>query len=451
MLDVAELSKSFLGVLYAPQSAGYDEARKIHNGMIDRKPALIARCQGMADIADAVRFARANDLEISIRGGGHNVGGRAVADDCLMIDLSLMKSVHVDAATRTAIVGGGALWKEFNREAQLYGLAATGGVVGTTGVGGLTLGGGLGFLMPKYGMALDNLLSVDLVLADGSVVRASAESNPDLFWAIRGGGGNFGVAGSFEFQLHPVGPIVVGGLVAFPFSEARQVLTKWRELTLTAPDELMLVAALITAPDGSGNKLVAVAACHCGARTDAEEIMTRIKGFGTVAMDALGPIPYTVLNGMLDDGFPKGAFNYWKSSFIHTLTDEAIGTVISLYEGCPVPSNQLLFEHFHGAAARKPADETAYALRDTGYNVAIIGQWFDRADEGAATSWCRNAFSALQAYVGPRRYANYIGSDEDADAAAVAAYGANLPRLRELKRKYDPENVFAHNVNIRPS
>ncbi|MER9724685.1 MULTISPECIES: FAD-binding oxidoreductase [unclassified Mesorhizobium] len=451
MRDVTELSKSFHGVLYTPQSAGYNEARKIHNGMIDRRPSLIAQCKGMADIADAVRFARANDLEISVRGGGHNVGGRAVADDCLMIDLSLMKSVHVDAAKRTAIVGGGTLWKEFNREAQLYGLATTGGVVGTTGVGGLTLGGGIGFLMPKFGMALDNLLSVDLVMADGSVMTASAESNPDLFWAVRGGGGNFGVAGSFEFQVHPVGPEVLGGLVAFPFLEAREVLTQWRELTLEAPDELMLVAGLITAPDGSGSKLIAVVACHCGAPSDAEKVMARIRGFGTVAMDALGPIPYTQLNGMLDDGFPKGAFNYWKSSFIHTLTDEAIGAVISLYEGCPVPSNQVLLEHFHGAAARKPADETAYALRDTGYNVAIIGQWFDRTDESAATSWCRNTYSALEAYVGPRRYANYIGSDEDADAAAVAAYGANLPRLREIKRKYDPQNVFAHNVNIRPS
>jgi FAD/FMN-containing dehydrogenase len=423
----------------------------IHNGLIDRRPALIARCRGIADIVDAVRFARANNLEISVRGGGHNVGGRSVADDSLMIDLSLMKSVHIDPEKRTATVDGGTLWKDFNREAQLYGLATTGGVVGSTGVGGLTLGGGLGFLMPKFGMALDNLLAVELVLADGSLVTASAEHHPDLFWGVRGGGGNFGVAGTFSFQLHRVGPMVMGGIAGFPFHEARQVLTAWRELTAEAPDELMLVGGLVTAPDGSGNKLAVVAACHCGAAGDAEATMARIRGFGTVALDALGPIPYTALNTMLDDGFPKGAFNYWKSSFIHTLDDEAIDAAIAAYEACPVPSNQLLFEHFHGAAARVPLEETAYALRDTGYNVAIIGQWFDSAHEKRATAWCRGTFDALQRFVGPRRYANYLGSDEDADAAAVAAYGPNLIRLRELKRRYDPENVFRHNVNIRPA
>ena len=451
MLEVTELSKSFLGVLHTPQSAGYDEARMIHNGLIDRRPALVARCRGIADIVDAVRFARANNLEISVRGGGHNVGGRSVADDTVMIDLSLMKSIHVNPKAQTATVGGGALWKEFNRETQLYGLATTGGVVGSTGVGGLTLGGGLGFLMPKFGMALDNLLSVELVLADGSVVTASAESHPDLFWGVRGGGGNFGIAGTLTFRLHPVGPMVMGGLAAFPFHEARQVLAGWRELSLKAPDELMLVGGLATAPDGSGNKIAVVAACHCGATSDAEAVMAKIRGFGTVVLDALGPIPYAALNSMLDDGFPKGAFNYWKSSFIPTLSDEAIDAAIAAYEACPVPSNQLLFEHFHGAAARVPVDKTAYALRDTGYNVAIIGQWFDKAHQEGAMGWVRGTFDALQSFVGPRRYANYLGSDEDADAAALAAYGPNLARLRELKRRYDPQNVFRHNVNIRPA
>jgi FAD/FMN-containing dehydrogenase len=305
--------------------------------------------------------------------------------------------------------------------------------------------------MPKFGMALDNLLAVELVLADGSVVTANAEDNPDLFWAVRGGGGNFGVAGTLTFRLHRVGPMVMGGLAAFPFHEARRVLSAWRELTLEASDELMLVAGLVTAPDGSGNKLAAVVACHCGAPSDAEAVMDRIRGFGTVAMDALGPIPYTTLNSMLDDGFPRGAFNYWKSSFIHTLSDEAIDAAIAAYEACPVPSNQLLFENFHGAAARVPLDATAYALRDTGYNVAIIGQWFERPHETGAIAWCRSTFDALRRFVGPRRYANYLGSDEDADAAALAAYGPNLARLRELKRRYDPQNVFRHNVNIKPA
>lgn len=451
MLDVAELSTSFLGVLHTPQSPGYDEARQVHNGLIDRRPALIARCRGIADIADAVRFARANNLAISVRGGGHNVGGRAVADDSLMIDLALMNSVHVDPRNRTATVGGGTRWKEFNRETQLYGLASTGGVVGSTGVGGLTLGGGLGFLMPKFGMALDNLLAVELVLADGTVVTASAQSHPDLFWGVRGGGGNFGVAGTLTFRLHPVGPVVMGGIAGFPFHEARQVLQAWRQLTLEAPDELMLVGGLITAPDGSGNKLVVAAACHCGATADAEAVMNRIRGFGTLAMDALGPIPYSALNSMLDDGFPKGAFNYWKSTFIPTLSDDAIDAAIAAYAACPVPSNQLLFEHFHGAASRVPVAETAFALRDPGYNTAIIGQWFDPAQQDSAMAWCRGTFDALQDFVGQRRYANYIGTDEDADAAAVAAYGPNLARLQGLKRQYDPDNVFRYNVNVRPA
>jgi FAD/FMN-containing dehydrogenase len=269
----------------------------------------------MADIGDAIRFARARGLEITVRGGGHNVGGRAVADGGMMIDLSLMKGIHVNPRDHTAVVEGGVLWKEFNREAQLHGLATTGGVIGTTGVAGLTLGGGLGWLMPKYGMALDNLIAVNLVLADGSVVRASADENPDLFWAVRGGGGNFGVAASFEFRLHPVGPMVFGGLVAFPFAEAQNVLRAFREFAATASDDLMIVAALTHAPDGSGTRIAAIVACHLGGEADGMAAAAKIKSFGTVAVDALGPIPYTAINGMLDGSFPPGAFNYWKSAF----------------------------------------------------------------------------------------------------------------------------------------
>ena len=276
MEGLTELSRTFLGQLIRPGEPGYDQARRVHNGLIDKRPALIARCRGMADIGDAVRYARTNKLEIAVRGGGHNVGGRATVDDGLMIDLSLMKSVHVNAAARIAIVEGGVIWKEFNREAQLHGLATTGGVIGTTGVAGLTLGGGIGWLMAKHGIALDNLLAVNLVLADGSIVRASAEDNADLFWAVRGGGGNFGVAGSFEFRLHPVGPIVTGGLIAFPFLQAKQVLRAFRDMTAAAPDELMLVAALTTAPDGSGNKIAAVVACHCGAEEQGRAAVAKV-------------------------------------------------------------------------------------------------------------------------------------------------------------------------------
>jgi FAD/FMN-containing dehydrogenase len=403
----------------------------------------------MADIADAVRFARAQGLEIAIRGGGHNVGGRATVDGGLMIDLSLMKSVHVNAAGRSAIVEGGVNWKEFNREAQLHGLATTGGVIGTTGVAGLTLGGGIGWLMAKYGLALDNLLAVNLVLADASVVRASADDHPDLFWAVRGGGGNFGVAGSFEFRLHPVGPVVIGGRVAFPFAEARQVLRGFRDMAATAPDDLMVVAGLGSAPDGSGNKIVIVAACHCGAAEDGQTAMAKIRTFGTVVMDGMGPIPYSALNGMLDAGYPAGALNYWKAAFLPALGDAAIDALVSAHEKCPVPTSAILIENLHGAATRVPVDATAFALRDEGFNTLALGQWMDPAQGQATIAWCRETFTAMQPFVGARRYMNYLGDDEP-DGAAAAAYGPNVARLRRLKKQYDPDNLFHLNVNISP-
>lgn len=451
MSGIAELAGGFLGAVLEPGSNGYEEARKIHNGLIDRKPAVIARCRGVADIVDALRYARAAGLEISVRGGGHNVAGRAVVDGGMMIDLSLMKGIHINASARTAVVEGGVLWKEFNREAQLHGLATTGGVIGTTGVAGLTLGGGVGWLMTKYGIALDNLLAVNLVLADGSTASASADENPDLFWAVRGGGGNFGIAASFEFKLHPVGPIVFGGRVAFPFAEARQILRGLREIAADASDDLMVVGGLTTIPDGSGTKIAVLVVCHTGSSADAEVAAARIRGLGTVALDALGPTPYTALNGMLDAGFPSGALNYWKSTFLPKLPDEAIEALVSAYERCPVPTSPILLESFHGQATRVPVDATAFALRSEGYNTLVLGQWMDGMHTNAAMSWCRATFDSLQAFAGERRYTNYLGSDEEASAAAAAAYGPNLPRLRQLKSKYDPENVFHQNLNILPA
>jgi FAD/FMN-containing dehydrogenase len=305
--------------------------------------------------------------------------------------------------------------------------------------------------MSKYGMALDNLIAVNLVLADGSTVRASANGDPDLFWAVRGGGGNFGVAGSFEFRLHPVGPMVVGGLVAFPFAEAGQVLRAWRATTAATPDELSTVAALTTAPDGSGTKIVGIAACHCGSAEDGEAIAAKVKSFGTIAMDVLGPIPYAALNGMLDGGFPAGAANYWKSAFIRTLSDVAIDAAVSAYAKCPAPTSSILFEHFHGAACRVPVEATAYALRDEGFNTLVLGQWLDPALGDATTAWGRETFAAVQRFAVARRYLNYLGGDEDAQSVADAAYGPNLARLRKVKRKYDPENLFHINVNILPA
>lgn len=446
-----DLSKTFSGPVLQPGDAAYDEARLVHNGLIDKHPALIAQCRGMADIADAVKAARSAGLEVSVRGGGHNIAGRAVTEGGLMIDLSPMRGVHVDPARRTATVGGGALWKEFNRNAQAYGLATTGGVVGTTGVGGLTLGGGLGWMMGKYGMALDNLLSAELVLADGTLVHASADHEPDLFWAIRGGGGNFGIAGSFEFRLHEVGPTVIGGLVAWPIDHAIEVLHFFRDFTRTAPDDLMAVAALLTAPDGSGHKIVGIAAGHFGGLAEGEAAVKPIKGFGRPAMDLLGPMPYVALNGMLDGAFPKGALNYWKSHFIDDLTDQALAALVDVFRECPTPLGQVLLEHFHGAATRVPVADTAYALRATGYNALVLAEWLEASETDACTHWAKTGYAGLRSFVGQRRYLNYMDHDDSSTAVLEAVYGPNLPRLRQLKKKYDPDNFFHLNVNIPPA
>jgi len=446
---VAEVSSSFSGRLLLPDNPAWDVARRVHNGLVDKRPALVAQCRGAADIALAVRLARDAGLDIAVRGGGHNVGGRSTIDHGVMIDLSLMQYVYVDAARRTARAAGGTLWGQFNRETQAHGLATTGGVVSTTGVGGLTLGGGLGWLMPKHGMALDNLLAVELVLADGRVVRASAEEHPDLFWAVRGGGGNFGVASSFEFQLHEVGPQITGGLVAWPVDRAPDVLRLVRELAHDAPDDLMLVAAFITAPDAA-TKLVAIAAGHFGDSTGGEKAIKAIRSFGQPAMDAMGPIPYTQLNAMLDASYPSGARNYWKSHFCDDLADGAIDTIVAAFMRCPSPMGQIVIEHFHGAATRVAPTDTAYALRSSGFNVLMLSQWKDAAEDAAGSAWARDSYAALQRFVGPNRYLNYLDEDDVGDRVLAAAYGPNLRRLQSIKATYDPANVFHHNVNIAP-
>jgi FAD/FMN-containing dehydrogenase len=386
----------------------------------------------------------------AVRGGGHNVGGRGTVEGGLMIDLSPMKGMFVNPSARTVIAQGGVLWKELNRETQIHALATTGGVVSTTGIAGLTLGGGIGWLMPKYGLALDNLKSAEVVLADTQVLRADADHNADLFWAIRGGGGNFGVAASLEYTLHPVGPIITGGLIAHPIEQAAELFKRFRDRCESAPDELMLVAGLLTAPDGSGAKLAGIVAAHCGSLAEGESAVRSIKSFGSPALDAMGPIPYCDQNTLLDDSFPRGALNYWKAHFLRELSDEAIKTLIECYEANPSPLSQIVIEHFHGEASRVPVEDTACAMRLSGYNVAIVSQWNDPASNEVCTSWCRDTYAALQPFLGSMRYVNYLGTDEGDDPAAVA-YGPNYARLREIKQKYDPENVFHMNVNIKPA
>ena len=446
---IAKTAPSFTGELLQPADAGYEAARKVHNGLIDKRPALIARCRGMADVADAVALARELKLEVAVRGGGHNVAGRATVDGGLMIDLSPMKGIHVDAKTRTARAQGGVTWAEYNRETQLHGLATTGGVVSSTGIAGLTLGGGLGWLMGKHGLALDNLLSVDLVTAGGKVMRASADENPDLFWAVRGGGGNFGVVTSFEFRTHPVGPMITGGLVAHPFDRARDVLRFFRDVTARLPDELMVFGGLIHAPDGSGTKLAAMVVCHCGPLEAGSAAVRPIKEFGSPALDAIGPMPYAQMNSMLDAAYPKGALNYWKSSFLSRLDDDAIDRLVDAFAKCPTPMGQLLLEHFHGAAVRVGPGDTAFPHRKEGYNLVVLSEWMDKAIYDRCVAWARNTYAAMEPFAAAGRYVNYLGDDEAGDASA-AAYGPNYRRLQQLKAKYDPGNFFHMNQNIRP-
>jgi FAD/FMN-containing dehydrogenase len=446
---VTELASRFSGQLLQPADAGYDEARKVHNGLIDKRPALIARCRGVADVVDAVDLARTLNLEVAVRGGGHNVAGRATVDAGLMVDLAPMKGIHVDPHTRTARVQGGVTWAELNRETQLHGLAVTGGVVSSTGIAGLTLGGGLGWLMGKYGLALDNLRSVELVTAEGRVLRASKDEQADLFWALRGGGGNFGVAASFEYQLHPVGPTITGGLVAHPFERARDVLRFFRDFTASLPDEMTVFGGLLHAPDGSGAKLAAMVTCHCGPLAAGEAATRPLKQFGPPVMDAIGPMPYAQLNGMLDGGFPKGALNYWKSSFLARLSDDAIDTLIDCFARCPTPMGALLLEHFHGAATRVGVSDTAFPHRADGHNLLVLSEWIEPAKTEACIAWARKTYAAMEGFMAPGRYVNYLGDDETGDPVA-AAYGPNYRRLQELKAKYDPGNFFHVNQNIRP-
>jgi FAD/FMN-containing dehydrogenase len=445
---IALAAPAFTGELLRPTDAAYDVLRRVHNGLIDKRPAAIASCLGVADVVDALRLARTLGLEVAVRGGGHNVAGRATIDGGLMIDLSPMKGIHVDAAANTARAQGGVVWREFNRETQLHGLATTGGVIGSTGIAGLTLGGGFGWLMPKYGLSVDNLRAADIVLADGRVVRASADENQDLFWAIRGAGSNFGIATSLEYSLHPVGPMITGGVVAHPVARAFDVLRFFRDTCESLPDEAMLVAALQTAPDGSDAKLAAVVGAHCGPLEQGEASFRSLKAFGPPIIDMIGPMPYTTLNGMLDPAFPKGALNYWKAQFLTDLSDDAIRTLIACFAQCPSPMSHILIEHFHGAGSRVPLAATACAMRVTGFDVVIISQWRDPAETAQGVTWARDTFAALTPYLAPTRYVNYL--EADAADAAVSAYGSNLSRLREIKRKYDPENVFRHNVNVLP-
>jgi len=443
-----QVRASFTGELVSPADPGYEEIRRVQNGLIDRRPGLIARCRIVPDVADAVTMGREQAAEISVRGGGHSVAGLAVTDGGLMIDLAPMKGIRVDRRRRTVWAQGGVTWNEFNRAAACHGLATTGGIVSTTGIAGLTLGGGEGWLMGKYGLTIDNLLAAEVVTAAGEVVTASDEENQDLFWALRGGGGNFGVVTSFEYQAHPVST-VYGGQVVHPASRAREALGFFRELTQAAPDELTVYFSLFPDPAAPGEKLAAMIACHCGDPTAAEADLKPLRQFGPPAADLIQPMPYPVINTLSDGGYPKGAFNYWKSAFFTDLSDAPVDIMIDALDRCPSPMSGLAIVPYLGAVTRVDATATAFAHREPGYSLLIVAQWLDPRETEPNITWARETFEALHPYMANRSYVNNLTAEDGRMVHHV--WGANYQRLVTVKRRYDSDNIFRLNHNIDPS
>ena len=442
------LRQTFSRLVLEPGDAGYDEARRIHNGLIDKRPAVIARCLHTADVVAAVTYGTDEGLEISIRGGGHNVAGKAVTDGGLMIDLSLMKGIQVDPARRTVRAQPGVTVGELDRATAAFGLATPSGIVSSTGIAGLTLGGGLAWLQGKYGLAIDNLLSAEVVLASGNVVTASDDSEKDLFWALRGGGGNFGVVSSFEFRAHPL-VSVLGGPVLYPLAAAPKVFSFFREFSTGLPDELSLQAILAHAPDGSGAKVCGIVLCHAG--DDAEQAaadLQPLRDLGAPVADMVGRMPYVAMNTGADGLFPRGALNYWKSAFFSELSDAAVAVMADALERAPSELCAIGVEEFHGAVTRVPAEATAYPHREPAFNLILVSQWTDPAQTDACIAWARQTFDGLAPYMADRSYTNYLSAD-DHDRVRQA-FGPNYDRLVEVKRRYDPHNHFRGNQNIDP-
>jgi FAD/FMN-containing dehydrogenase len=454
---VDALRVGFRGQLLQPGDVGYDEARAVHNGLIDRSPALIARCAGVGDVIEALSFGRTQGLAIAVRGGGHNVTGNAVCDAGLVIDLSSMKGLWIDPASRTIRAEAGLTWGEINQDLQRFGLAAAGGYVSTTGVGGLTLGGGLGWLVRKHGLACDNLLSADVITADGELAHASADENADLFWGLRGGGGNFGIVTSFEFRVHPAG-VSLAGLLLHPLARAGEVLAFWRDWARSTPQELTSGAMLLTAPPApfvppelQGTPMLAIAVVWVGPLEEGEVALRPLRGSAPPAVDIIGPMPYSAAQTMADDLWPRGACNWWKSGFMHEVHDAAIDTAIEHFGSTPTPLTCLLMEHIgDGALNAVGTPGTAFAQRSEPFNFLITTQWDAPADAQHALDWTRMTWDAMRPHLADSAYLNYIG--DEGDDRIRAAYGhENHDRLVALKDRYDPDNVFRLNQNIRPT
>ena len=453
---VNELRAGFRGALLRPGEEGYDEARRVWNGAVDRRPGLIARCAGADDVAAAVRFANHHDLEVSVRGGGHSIAGLSVCEGGLMIDLAHMKAIQVDPQARTASAAGGVLWGELDRATQAHGLATTGGVISHTGIGGLTLGGGLGHLMRKHGLTVDNLRSVDLVTAEGELRHVTAQSDPDLFWGLRGGGGNFGIATRFEYQLHPVGPMVLGGPILWPLDDAAQVMATVREVAPNAPDELGISVAIVPAPpapfvppDQFGRPSMALILVWAGDPDEGVKAMEPLRKIGSPIADVVRPTPYVALQSMLDASAPHGRRYYWKAHKLPSLTDEVIDIFLGAMRATSSPFAQINGWAVGGAVSRVADDATAVGDRHEGFEMSITVGWAPSdTDPDRHKTWVRDAWEALRPY-GEGVYANFI-SDEGTSGVQYA-YGDRLQRLQELKASYDPDNFFHLNNNIAPS
>lgn len=444
--SIRNLRRSLRGRLLLPGDEGYDEARRVFNGMIDKRPALIARCAGAGDVVAAVTFARERDLPVAVRGGGHSVVGKAVCDGGFVIDLSEMRDVRVDPANRTARAGGGATWGDFDRETEVFGLATTGGIVPSTGIAGLTLGGGIGYLNRKYGLACDNLLSAEVVTADGGLLTASDDENVDLFWALRGGGGNFGVVTSFDYRVHPVGP-VLGGEVVYPLNQAADALRFYRDWSREAPDELRADAALLSGPDGPGLDIIV---CYCGSIAEGEKVLRPLRGFGAPVLDTVAPVPYTTVQNLLTEAFPPGMLHYWKSGFFRELSDEAIDGLVDFFASAvPSPFTAVAIEHLGGAIGRVGERETAFSHRRAQHSLLVVRWWQDPAESEENMAWGRRCYGVAEPFLEEGVYVNYLG--DEGEARVRAAYGPNYERLAALKKKYDPTNFFRLNQNIEPA
>lgn len=443
---VAAFKQSLRGQLIAPDDARYAEARKVWNANIDRRPGLICRPAGVADVIHAINFAREHHLLVAVRGGAHNVAGTSVCNGGLVIDMSLMQGIRVDPVRRIVRAEGGVKWGAFDRETQAFGLATPGGTNADTGIAGLTLGGGHGWLGYKYGLVSDNLLSVDLVTADGQVRSASDTEHPNLFWGVRGGGGNFGVVTSFEYRLYPVGP-VLAGVVFHPFAKAHEALQFYRDFSSATHEALTTYAVPMTSPDGS--KMVAIAVCYDGPLEEGERLIAPVRQFGPPSMDQIRPMAYTELQSMFDAAFPPGRQNYVKAHFLREIRDEAIDILVDHFARVPSPLSMLFFQQTGGAMRR---GHTAYAHRDAFYNLLLLSAWLDPGESEHHVRWTQELWQALRPYATGGVYVNDIGQEGDEGVDQIrAAYGTNYQRLAELKQKYDPTNLFGHNQNIKPA